>query len=282
MNLDELDVNSLMDKGSEMVMLYAPKVILALITLIIGLWLIKGFSKAIDYVLEKRDFDVSLRKWLSSILSLLLKVCLLISVISMIGVQTTSFIAMLGAAGLAIGLALQGSLSNFAGGVLILIFKPYKVGDYIKANGEEGIVETVDVFYTFLKTLDNKHVVLPNGPLANGNLVNYTRDEIRRVDLSVGISYDTHFDEAESALLEMIKQDARVLETPPPFIGVTGYGDSSIDLTVRAWCKTTDYWPVHFDINKRIKPALDSANITIPFPQRDVHMIPLTPETTSK
>ncbi|MVF14283.1 mechanosensitive ion channel [Ketobacter sp. MCCC 1A13808] len=274
MDLDRIDLNSLIDKATEMVMLYAPKVLLALITLIVGLWIIGAISKAIEYVLEKRDFDISLRKWLSSILSLLLKFCLLISVVSMIGVQTTSFIAMLGAAGLAVGLALQGSLSNFAGGVLILIFKPYKVGDYIKANGEEGTVEAVDVFYTFLITQDHKHVVLPNGPLANGNLVNYTRDETRRIDLAVGVSYNTEFDDAEKALIDMMKQDERVLADPPPFVGVTDYGDSSINLTVRAWCKTEHYWPLRFAINKQIKPALDAANISIPFPQRDVHMIP--------
>jgi small conductance mechanosensitive channel len=272
MEMDNIDVNSLIDKGTEMTMLYAPKLMLAIITLFIGLWLINGVTKAINFVLEKREFDVSLRKWLSSILSLLLKVCLIISVISMIGVQTTSFIAILGAAGLAVGLALQGSLSNFAGGVLILIFKPYKVGDYIKANGEEGKVEAIDVFYTFLITLDNKHVVLPNGPLANGNLVNYSSNEFRRVDLSVGISYGCAFTVAEKALLDLMLAEEKVIKDKPPFVGVTGYGDSSIDLTVRAWCKTADYWDVFFTLNKKIKPALDDAGVSIPFPQRDVHL----------
>ncbi|MCG8535444.1 MAG: mechanosensitive ion channel [Pseudomonadales bacterium] len=272
MELTDVDVTGLTEKATEMTMFYAPKLLLAVITLIIGLWLIGIATRGIEYVLEKRNLDVSLRKWLSSITNVALKACLLISVISMIGVQTTSFLAVLGAAGLAIGLALQGSLSNFAGGVLILIFKPYQVGDYIQANGEEGVVEAIDVFFTFLKTLDNKHVILPNGPLANGNLVNFTRDEIRRVDLSVGISYNDNVDTAIDALIAMIKEDERALTDPAPFVGVTGYGDSSVDLTVRIWCKTEHYWDVFFDNNKKIKPALDGANITIPFPQRDVHM----------
>ena len=272
MEITDVDVNGLTEKATEMTMFYAPKLLLAVITLIIGLWLIGIATRGIEYVLEKRNLDVSLRKWLSSITNVALKACLLISVISMIGVQTTSFLAVLGAAGLAIGLALQGSLSNFAGGVLILIFKPYQVGDYIQANGEEGVVEAIDVFFTFLKTLDNKHVILPNGPLANGNLVNFTRDEIRRVDLSVGISYNDNVDTAIDALIAMIKEDERALTDPAPFVGVTGYGDSSVDLTVRIWCKTEHYWDVFFDNNKKIKPALDAANITIPFPQRDVHM----------
>ncbi|AUM14144.1 mechanosensitive ion channel family protein [Ketobacter alkanivorans] len=272
MELDKVNVQPIIDKAAEMVMFYAPKLLLALITLFIGLWLINMACKGVGFLLEKREFDVSLRKWLISILGVAFKACLFISVISMIGVQTTSFIAILGAAGLAIGLALQGSLTNFAGGVLILVFKPYKVGDYIKTNGEEGFVEAIDVFYTFLHTVDSKHVILPNGPLANGNLVNYTKDANRRVDLSVGISYHSSFEHAEAALLEMIKKEPRVLQDPPPFVGVTGYGDSSIDLTVRAWCLNEDYWGVFFELNKRIKPALDAAGISIPFPQRDVHL----------
>lgn len=272
MDLDNINVQPLMDKAVEMVMFYAPKLILAIVTLLVGLWLINVVCKGVGFLLEKRDFDLSLRKWLTSIMSVALKACLLISVVSMIGVQTTSFIAILGAAGLAIGLALQGSLTNFAGGVLILVFKPYKVGDYIKTSGEEGFVEAIDVFYTFLRTVDSKHVILPNGPLANGNLVNYTKDANRRVDLSVGISYNASFDTAEKVLLEMIKQDPRVLQEPAPFVGVTGYGDSSIDLTVRAWTTNENYWGVFFDLNKRIKPALDAGGISIPFPQRDVHL----------
>lgn len=272
MDLDTLEIQPMIDKVVEMALIYAPKLLLAIVTLIVGLWLINMFTKGVGFVLEKRNLDISLRRWLTTILGVALKICLLISVISMIGVQTTSFIAMLGAAGLAIGLALQGSLANFAGGVLILLFKPYKVGDYINTNGEEGFVQAIDIFYTYLRTMDSKHVVLPNGPLANGNLVNYTMDELRRVELSVGISYSNKFEDAEAALLAMIADEPRALKDPAPFIGVTGYGDSSIDLTVRAWVKNADYWPVFFDLNKRIKPALDGAGVSIPFPQRDVHL----------
>ena len=160
MEMEKLDLQPLMDKAAEMVMLYAPKLLLAIITLVVGLWLVNMMCKGVGFILEKRNLDVSLQRWLTTIMSVVLKACLLISVVSMIGVQTTSFIAMLGAAGLAIGLALQGSLTNFAGGVLILFFKPYKVGDYIKTNGEEGFVESIDIFYTFLRTMDSKHVIL--------------------------------------------------------------------------------------------------------------------------
>lgn len=272
MDLEKINFNSLLDKATEMAMFYAPKLLLAIITLFVGLWLINGLSRGLQYVLEKRNFDVSLRRWLSTIISLALKACLLISVISMIGVQTTSFLAILGAAGLAVGLALQGSLTNFAGGVLILMFKPYRVGDYIRTNGEEGFVESIDIFYTFLRTMDSKHVILPNGPLANGNLTNYTMDKNRRLELSVGISYNCSFERAEAALLEMLQQEPRILKDPPPFVGVVGYGDSSINLTIRGWCVNEDYWALFFEINKRIKPALDAAGISIPFPQRDVHL----------
>jgi len=272
MELKNIDLQSMMDKAVEMLLMYAPKLVLAIVTLIIGMWLVGLVSKGVGFVLEKRNIDLSLRRWLVSILSVALKACVFISVISMIGVQTTSFIAMLGAAGLAVGLALQGSLANFAGGVLILFFKPYKVGDYVKTNGEEGFVESIDVFYTYLRTVDSRHVILPNGPLANGNLVNYTMDETRRVDLSVGISYNDRFEDAEAVLLAMAAADPRVLKEPAPFVGVTGYGDSSIDLTIRVWCKNADYWPVFFGLNKQIKPVLDKANVSIPFPQRDVHL----------
>ena len=272
MEFENIDINSLTEKATEMVLLYAPKLLLAIVTLLIGLWAIGLVGKALEFVLEKRDFDLSLRKWLTSILRVLLKACLMISVISMVGVQTTSFIAILGAAGLAVGLALQGSLSNFAGGVLILIFKPYKVGDYIQAQGEEGVVEAIDVFCTFLKTLDNQRVILPNGPLASEKLINVTNEPIRRVDLAVGISYMDSIDAAQDTLLAMGKADHRVLGDPAPFVGVTGYGDSSMDLTIRLWCKTEDYWDVFFDNNKAIKSTLDTAGISIPFPQRDVHV----------
>ncbi|MBE0367341.1 mechanosensitive ion channel family protein [Pseudoalteromonas aurantia] len=273
MDFSQIDVEHLLNTVIEMAILYAPKIVLAILTLIIGLWVISLIGKGVDFLLQKKEFNVSLRKWLCSMATVLLKACLFISVISMIGVQTTSFIAILGAAGLAVGLALQGSLSNFAGGVLILIFKPFQVGDYIVAQGEEGVVEAIDVFCTFLTTLDNRRVILPNGPLASEKIKNITHESIRRVDLSVGISYSASVDDAEKALTNMALENNSVLKTPEPFVGVTGYGDSSIDLTLRVWCKTEDYWDVYFDINRAIKPALDRADIAIPFPQRDVHII---------
>ncbi|KAF7774210.1 small conductance mechanosensitive channel [Pseudoalteromonas citrea] len=272
-DLSKIDAEHLINTITEMAILYAPRIILAIITLFIGLWVISLISKGIDFLLQKKEFNVSLRKWLCSMATVMLKACLFISVISMIGVQTTSFIAILGAAGLAVGLALQGSLSNFAGGVLILIFKPFQVGDYIVAQGEEGVVEAIDVFCTFLTTLDNRRVILPNGPLASEKIKNITHESIRRVDLNVGISYSASVDNAEQALTDMALTNRSVLKDPKPFVGVTGYGDSSIDLTLRVWCKTEHYWDVYFEMNRAIKPALDNANIAIPFPQRDIHII---------
>jgi small conductance mechanosensitive channel len=221
----------------------------------------------------KRNLDPSLGSFLGGLLGWSLKIMLLISVASMVGIATTSFVAVIGAAGLAIGLALQGSLSNFAGGVLILAFKPFKTGDFITAQGESGTVSKIDVFATTLTTADNKRVILPNGPLAGGKMINATAEETRRVELSVGIGYEDNIQKAIDALVKMCEEHPKVLKEPKVFVGVTGYGDSSINLTIRAWALTTDLWPVHFELNHKIKETLDKAQISIPFPQRDVHMI---------
>ncbi len=258
---------------TEMVVKYGTKVVMAIVVLIVGFWLIARITKIFNTTLGKKGFDESLQIYLGKMLGLLLKFGLIISIASMVGIETTSFVAIFGAAGLAVGLALQGSLSNFAGGVLILFFRPFKVGDFIQAQGEEGVVSAIDVFFTTVTTVDNRRVLLPNGPLAGEKMVNVGAEPTRRVDLSVGIGYGDDFNKACEVICKMAQEDSRILTNPePPFVGITGFGDSAVDLTVRVWCKSSEYWPVFFDTNKRLKECLDKSGINIPFPQRDVHL----------
>ncbi|GGE51856.1 hypothetical protein GCM10011533_00230 [Streptosporangium jomthongense] len=258
------------DQAIALVMTYAPKVLLAIITLIVGMWLINRFVKVLDSKLGKKD--PTLNKFLCGLLSAVLKVLLLISVASMVGIATTSFIAIIGAAGLAVGLALQGSLGNFAGGVLILIFKPFKVGDVIEAQGFLGSVREISILYTIVDTFDNRRVVIPNGELSNASLINMSVYETRRCDMSFGIGYDDDIDKAKAICKRLIEEDERALKDPVPLIVVGGLGDSSVDLTVRAWTKAGDLWPFYWDMQERVKKAFDAEGISIPFPQRDVHM----------
>jgi small conductance mechanosensitive channel len=201
-----------------------------------------------------------------------LKLLLFISVASMVGIATTSFIAVLGAAGLAIGLALQGSLGNFAGGVLILIFKPYNVGELIEAQGHLGVVKEVQIFNTILLTPDNKRVIIPNGAVSNGSVVNYSAEGLLRVDLVIGIAYESDIPKAKEVLYKAMADHELVLQDPQSTVAVSELADSSVNLVVRPWCKVSDYWQVYFDITEAAKVNLEASGITIPFPQRDVHL----------
>lgn len=265
-------LDSLAGQGYEMILDYAPKLALAIITLLIGLWVIGLVGKLLKVSMEKSKVDPTLVPFISSLVGWILKLLLFISVASMIGIATTSFIAVLGAAGLAIGLALQGSLANFAGGVLIMIFKPYRVGDLIESQGQLGTVKEVQIFNTILVNFESKQIIIPNGLMSNGTITNYSVEGLIRVDLTVGISYDADVEKAKSVLLDVMNNHSLVVNEPAPFVGVNGFGDSSVDLVVRPHCKPEDYWDVYFDINEQIKIALDSNNIAIPFPQRDVHL----------
>lgn len=260
------------DQAIRYLMDYGPKFLLAILTLIVGLWLIKIFSKSIATAMDKANLELSLKKFLLSLISILLKVLLVISVVTMLGVEMTSFIALLGAAGLAFGLALQGSLANFAGGVLILLFKPFKVGDFIDAQGFMGTVHAIQVFNTILKTPDNKTIFIPNGNLSNGSLINFSTEETRRVDFVFGIGYGDDLIKAKNILNDLIKKETRILENPDPVVVVSELGDSSVNLTMRAWVKASDYWSVYFDMQEHVKLTFDAQNISIPFPQRDVHV----------
>lgn len=263
--------SELMNQVISLVMTYAPKVVLAIITLIVGLWLINRFVGVLDTKLGKKD--PTLNKFLCGLISVILKILLLISVASMVGIATTSFVAIVGAAGLAVGLALQGSLANFAGGVLILIFKPFKVGDVIDAQGYLGSVREISILYTIVDTFDNRRIVIPNGQLANASLTNLSAYDIRRCDMSFSIGYGDDIDKAKAVCKRLIEEDERTLADPEPLIVVGALSDSSVDLTVRAWTKSDDLWPFYWDMHEGVKKAFDAEGISIPFPQRDVHMI---------
>jgi small conductance mechanosensitive channel len=255
-----------------MLILYVPVIVKALVVLFIGLWIIKWIRKFFDRYAQKGEMDESLRKFLSRLISLGLKLVLIISVISMMGVATASFIAILGAAGLAIGLSLQGSLANLAGGVLILLFKPFKVGDVIETQGYIGSVSAIEIFNTILITPDNKKIILPNGAVSNGPITNFSAEEMRRVDFVFGIGYDDDINKAKSVLQDMVSKDERILKEPASQIVVSELGDSSVNITVRVWCKKADYWGIYFDMQEAVKKRFDQEKISIPFPQRDVHL----------
>jgi small conductance mechanosensitive channel len=272
MEMEEMDVAILTEKAVDFAFEVGPALVLAILTLFAGLFLIRFIVRIVNRGMDKALFDASLKSFLGSLISIILKLILILIVAGMIGIETTSLIALVGAAGLAVGLALQGSLANFAGGVIILIFKPFRVNDVIEGSDHTGTVERIDILYTQIRTFDLKVVTVPNGELANSPVINYTRKDTRRVDMSVGISYDDSIGKAREALLAMLKKDERILADPAPMVVFTNFGDSSLDLSVRAWCNTPDYWPVFWDNMERIKTALDEHEITIPFPQRDVHI----------
>ncbi len=268
--LDTLEV--ITEKGIELGMTYGPKLVLALIVLIVGFWVIGAILKGVDKALDKASVDNTLQRFLLSIISVILKLLLVIVFASMIGVETASLIAMLGAAGLAIGLALQGSLANFAGGVLILLFKPFKTDDIIKAEGYLGRVKEIQMFNTILLTLDNQKVVIPNALLSNGCVTNLFCEETRRVDITFGISYGDDVLAAKKLLQGILDADPRILKEPENEVYVCEHADSSVNLLTRSWVESDNYWPVYFDLYEKVKLAFDENGISIPFPQRDVHI----------
>jgi len=249
-----------------------PQIVLALIVLVIGLWVIKALSKGVTRALEKSKVEVSLQKFLTSLISIGLKILLLISIASMLGIATTSFVAIVGAMGLAVGLALQGSLANFAGGVLILLLKPFKVGDVIEAQGYVGKVDQIQIFNTILKTFDNKTIFIPNAALSNGSITNFSIEPTRRVDMTFGIGYDDDLKQAKQILTDLVAQDERILKDPEPLIALAELADSSVNFTVKVWVKQENYWNVFFDLQEKVKLTFDEQGISIPFPQHDVHL----------
>ena len=254
---------------------YLPDIVSAIIIFFVGWWLIKIVVKLSKKVFKARELDTSLEKFLIDLIGTILKVILFITVVAQLGIQTSSFVAIIGAAGLAIGLALQGSLANFAGGVLILLFKPFKVGHFIKAQGVEGTVKEISIISTKLLTFGNQLAVIPNGKLSNDTIVNFTEEGIRRENLIVGISYDSDIRKAKEILLALLMEQELILkeEGKMPMVAVAELADSSVNLTVRFWAKIEDFWNIKFYTIEETKSRLEAAGISIPFPQRDVHLI---------
>ncbi|MEM9838582.1 MAG: mechanosensitive ion channel domain-containing protein [Pseudomonadota bacterium] len=243
------------------------KAVSALLVFLIGVWIAGRMRKAVTTVVQKApQFDVTLANFFGSLVYWLIFAFVVIAVLSMFGIQTTGLAALIGAAGLAIGLALQGTLSHVASGVMLLTFRPFKVGDYVEAGGQAGTVKAVNLFTTELATPDNVKIIVPNGDVYSGSISNYSAYDTRRVDFVMGISYEDDINKAMDALRAVIGADARALSDPEPFLGVGNLGDSSVDITVRVWVKGTDYWPVKFDMTKAFKEALDAGGITIPYP----------------
>lgn len=270
MNTDSMAEYAEIAKGY--IMEYGLKIVIAIVVLLIGLRIIKSLVNVADRGFEKRNVDESLRPFLRSILSVLLKVALFISVIQMVGIATTSFVAILGAAGLAVGLALSGTLQNFAGGVIILLLKPFKKGDWIDAQGYSGTVHEIQIFATILKTPDNRTVILPNGPLSTGAMVNFSTEPTRRVDMEFGIGYDDDIDKTKATLNKLIEADSRIHKDPAPAVLLGTLADSSVNFKVRVWCDAGDYWGIYFDFHEQVKKTFDAESIGIPYPQMDVHL----------
>jgi len=270
-NVTEEKVLELGDQAVQFAMTYGPKAVIAILSLIVGFWLIRHVVGTVEKHLISRT-EKTLATFLKSLLSIFLKTILVIMVASYIGIETTSLIAVLGAAGLAVGLALQGSLSNFAGGVLILFFKPFKVGDLIDAQGYIGTVKEIQIFNTILLTADNRMVVIPNASLSNGAMVNINHEPTRRVDFVFGVGYGDDIDKVKGIIDTVTEADGRVLKDPAKVIVLSELADSSVNFTVRLWVNTADYWGVYFGVQEAMKKAFDKEGISIPFPQRDVHL----------
>ncbi|MGP4072743.1 mechanosensitive ion channel family protein [Piscibacillus sp. B03] len=254
------------------IMPYLRNIALAIVVLVVGLISIKVITNAVGKQIDKSKLDNSLKPFLKSLTGTILKILLVISVIGILGVPMTSFVAIIAAAGFAIGLAFQGSLSNFAGGVLLLTIRPFRVGDYIEGNGYAGTVEAIQILYTELVTPDNKVIFIPNGNLSNSGIVNYSAKETRRVDFKFGVGYETDTQHVLRTLHQIVESHPSTLDDPEPFVRLSAHGDSAVEYTVRVWVNAEDFWDVHFDILEQVKTRFDQEQISIPYPQMDVHV----------
>ena len=270
--LNAENLQGIMDMISSFILTYGLRFIGAVLALIIGFWIIRKFAKFLRNTFKKRELEPSLASFLITFITIALKVLVVVSILGMIGVQMTSFIAILGAIGLAIGLALSGTLQNFAGGVILLILKPFKAGDFIEAQGFTGSVQEVQIFNTILNTPDNKRIIIPNGPLSTGPMTNYSALPTRRIDWVFGIAYGDSFQKARDVLKRIIEEDNRILNDPMPAIVLSSLSDSSVDITVRVWVNLADYWDVFFEIQEKVYDIFDKEGLNIPFPQMDVHL----------
>jgi small conductance mechanosensitive channel len=267
-----MDVNQILERVWELVTIYGLKVIAAIAIFVIGRWVAKAVAGMIRKMMRNAEVDQTLRRFVANMAYIALLAFVVLAALGQLGIQTTSFIAILGAAGLAVGLALQGSLSNFAAGFLMILFRPIRVGDFIEGAGTAGTVEEIAIFTTTLVTPDNKTVIIPNAALTGGNIVNWTVKGTRRVDMVMGIGYTDDIDKAKQIMADILAKDPRVLKDPAPAIAVSELADSSVNFVVRPWVKASDYWGVHNDTHEAVKKAFDAQGISIPFPQRDVHV----------
>ena len=265
-------MENIIPKLQELFSVFGLKILAAIAVFVLGKWVAKFLKNLSIKLMTKSKVDPTLVSFLGHVIYIALLTFIILAALGQLGIQTTSFIAVIGAAGLAIGLALQGSLSNFAAGVLMIIFRPFKVGDLIEAAGVLGAVEEIQIFTTQIVTPDNRAVIIPNAKLTGDNIINYTAKPKRRVDLVAGVSYTDDIDKVKSVIADVLNKDDRILKDPSPTIGLLEMADSSINFVVRPWVKPEDYWGVYFDINENIKKRFDSEGITIPFPQRDVHV----------
>jgi len=260
------------ETAQELLTKFGMKIIAAILIFVIGRWVAKLIKKVLQKTMERTKVDAAIIGFTCSMVHAAVMIFVILAALGQVGVQTTSFIAVLGAAGLAVGLALQGSLANFASGVLILLFRPFKVGDFIEAGGATGVVKEIHIFTTTITTVDNKREIVPNAKVMGDNITNYSAEGTRRLDLVGSISYGDSIDTAKAALLDEIKKNELVLKDPAPFVGVLSMSDSSIDLAVRPWVKSADYWDAFFALNEAIKKRIEAEGMCIPFPQRDVHV----------
>ncbi len=267
-----MDLNTILPKVQELITLYGLRIIAAAVIFIVGRWVAKGLKRFMVRALTKGKVDETLVSFLGHLTYFTLLAFIVIAALNQLGIQTTSFIAILGAAGLAVGLALQGSLANFAAGILMIIFRPFRVGDYVEGGGTAGIVEEIQIFTTKLRTPDNKSIIIPNSKITGDNIVNYSAKDSRRMDMIVGVSYDDDYDQVKEVLQDILAKDGRILEEPPPTIGIVEFGDNSVNFAFRPWVKTAEYWDVYFALTEAIKKRFDEEGITIPYPQRDVHL----------
>ena len=267
-----MDMNTIIPKLQELAVFYGIKIIIAVVIFIVGRWIAKALKNVIHKMMAERNVETTIASFICNMSYVVLMTIVIIAALNQFGIQTASLIAIVGAAGLAIGLALQGSLANFAAGFLMLIFRPFKTGDYIEGAGTQGTVEEIHVFTTQLKTPDNKTVIIPNAKLMGDNIINFSAKDKRRVDLVIGVSYSDNLQKVRQVLEDVLSKDNRVLKDPAPTIAVMQLGDSSVNFAVRPWAKTDDYWNVYFDLTEDIKKRFDAESISIPFPQRDVHL----------
>ncbi|WP_394805644.1 MULTISPECIES: mechanosensitive ion channel family protein [Clostridium] len=248
------------------------KLIIGIFLLWIGWKLAKKIVNILNKTLERRNVDVTIRSFLDTFLEVILKGLVVLVVLEYVGIKTTGVAALVASAGVAIGLALQGSLSNFAGGLVILLIRPFNVGDYVEGAGHNGVIEKIGMFYTHMVSVDNKLILVPNGTLANGSIVNYSAKELRRVDLTFGVGYEQDILKVKRVLSNIVEAHDLILKTPEPFIALSNHGDSAINFVVRVWVNNSDYWKVHFDLLESVKVAFDNEDISIPYPQMDLHI----------